>query len=88
MRHYLATVTMTFDGYFKYIKCTNRDIFTYFVVMNINTVFAAVFLWILVNIVQSCAAFVCTDRLKRILVFLFIDFLRKVKNFKSMDQSC
>ena len=29
MRHYLATVTMTFDGYFKHIKCTKKDIFTY-----------------------------------------------------------
>ena len=27
MKHYLATVTMTFDGYFKHIKCTKNDIY-------------------------------------------------------------
>ena len=34
------------------------------VVMSINAIFAAVFLWILVNMVQSCAAFGCTNKIK------------------------
>ena len=29
IRQYLATVAMTFDGYFKHTKYTERDIFTY-----------------------------------------------------------
>ena len=37
-----------------------------FLVISINTVFAAVFLWILVNIIQSHTAFGCTIELQMI----------------------
>ena len=35
------------------------------VVMAIHTIFAAVFIWILFNMVSSCAAFGCGNRVKK-----------------------
>ena len=33
--------------------------------MSIHTIFVAVFIWILFNMVSSCAAFVCANRFKK-----------------------
>ena len=53
--------------------------------MIIHTFFAVVFLWILINMFQSYAAFGCTNTVKKDsgISFHSLDFLRKVQNLRS-----